>query len=123
MKLSKALSLLTDIRIAISIAILPTLRDVFFSPTLLVKPQALSRVFMAHLWLVCGEGADLRSRDIKSHLITLNTHGSVLDVGAGWCFFLLVCLLMEDNFFFSFWQDLALAFRISIVLGYHDTLL
>ena len=89
MKLSKALSLLTDIRIAISIAILPTLRDVFFSPTLLVKPQALSRVFMAHLWLVCGEGADLRSRDIKSHLITLNAHGSVLDVGAGWCFFFL----------------------------------
>ena len=86
MKLSDALSLLTDLRLAISIAILPTLRDVFRNPTLLVRPQALSRVFMAHLWLVLGEGADLGSRDIKNDLINTNAYGSVLDVGAGWYF-------------------------------------
>ena len=44
MKLFKALSLLTDIRIAISIAILPTLRDVFLSP---LNPK-LFRVFLWH---------------------------------------------------------------------------
>ena len=89
MKLSKALSLLTDIRLAISVAILPTIRDVFRSPTLLIRPQALSRVFMAHLWLVFGDGSDLKSRDVKSHLITPNAYGSVLDIGAGCCVFLL----------------------------------
>jgi len=83
MKLSNALSLLTDLRQAITIAVLPTLRDVFHNPTLLVRPQALSRVFMAHLWLVCGEGADSRSRDIKTLLIKPNAYGSVLDIGAG----------------------------------------
>ena len=86
MKLSNALSLLSAVQQAISIAILPTLRDVYRNPTLLVKPQALSRVFMAHLWVVVGEGADLGSRDNKNQLITPNAYGSVLDVGAGWCF-------------------------------------
>ena len=86
MKLSNALSLLTDIRLAITIAILPTLRDVFRNPTLLFRPQALSRVFMAHLWVIVGDGADLRSRDVKNHLIRPNAYGSVLDIGAGQCF-------------------------------------
>ena len=83
MKLSNALSVLTDLRLAISIAILPTLRDVFHNPSLLFKPQSLSRVFMAHLWLVFGDGSNTRSRDIKYQLINPNAHGSVLDVGAG----------------------------------------
>jgi hypothetical protein len=84
MKLSNALSLLTDIWLAIKIAVLPTLRDVFHKPTLLFSPQALSRVFMAHLWLVIGEGADSGSRDVRHQLIYPNAYGSVLDVGAGW---------------------------------------
>jgi hypothetical protein len=84
MKLSNALSLLTDLRFAITIALLPTLRDVFHNPSLLVRPQALSRVFMAHLWVVYGDGADHRSRDVKHHLINPNAYGSVLDIGAGW---------------------------------------
>ena len=86
MKLSKALSLLTDLRFAITIAIIPTLRDVFRNPTLLIRPQALSRVFMAHLWVVYGDGSDSRSRDVKHHLINPNAYGSVLDIGAGWFF-------------------------------------
>lgn len=89
MKLSNALSVLTDLRIAFTIAMLPTLRDVLRSPTLLLRPQALSRVFMAHLWGIYGDGSDLNSRDVKSDLITPNAHGSVLDVGAGWYFFVL----------------------------------
>ena len=87
MKLSNALSVLSALRLAISTAILPTLRDVFHNPTLLFKPQALSHVFMAHLWVVFGEGADSGSREIKNQLINSNAYGSVLDVGAGWCFF------------------------------------
>ena len=85
MKLSNALSVLNDLRLATSIAILPTLRDVFHDPTLLFKPQALSRVFMAHLWVVVGEGSDTGSRDVKYQLINPNAYGSVLDVGAGLC--------------------------------------
>ena len=97
MKLSDALSLLSDVRLAISIAILPTLRDIYRNPTLLVRPQALSRVFMAHLWVVAGEGADLNSRDIRNQLINPNACGSVLDVGAGWCFFFfLTCRLLVE---------------------------
>ena len=83
MKLTNALSVLTDLRLAITIAILPTIRDVFHKPTLLFRPQALSRVFMAHLWVVVGDGSDTRSRDIKYQLINPNAYGSVLDVGAG----------------------------------------
>ena len=101
MKLSKAFSLLTDIRLAIQIAILPTLKDVLHKPTLLFNPQALSRVFMAHLWLVLGENADLNSKDVKYQLINPNAYGSVLDVGAGWCFFFfLTCRLLNPLFFF-----------------------
>jgi hypothetical protein len=87
MKLSNAFSLLTDLRFAITIAILPTLRDIYRNPTLLVRPQALSRAFMANLWLVFGDGTDLNSRDVKDHLIKPNAYGSVLDIGAGWRFF------------------------------------
>ena len=98
MKLSNALSLLTDLRLAITIAILPTLRDVFHNPILLVKPQALSRVFMAHLWMVIGDGADSRSRDVKHHLINTNAYGSVLDIGAGRLVY--VCVFVFSSFFF-----------------------
>ena len=78
--------MLTDLRLAITIAILPTLKDVFHKPTLLFRPRALSQVFMAHLWVVIGETSDTGSRDIKNQLINPNAYGSVLDVGAGWCF-------------------------------------
>ena len=80
MKLSNALSVLTDLQFAITVAILPTLKNVFHKPTLLFKPQALSRVFMAHLWVVVGDFADTK---IKYQLITSNAYGSFLDVGAG----------------------------------------
>jgi hypothetical protein len=83
MKLSKALSLLTAIRFAITTAALPTLGDIIRNPTLLVRPQALSRAFMANLWAVFGDRMDPN----QSHLIKPNAYGSVLDIGAGWCFF------------------------------------
>ena len=90
MRLSNAFSLLTDLRLAITVAILPTVRDVFRNPTLLVRPQALSRAFMANLWLVFGDGVNLNSKDVKHGLIALNAYGSVLDVGAGWYFLILI---------------------------------
>jgi len=89
MKLSNGLSLLIDLRFAITVALLPTLKDVFRNPTLLLRPQTLSRVFMANLWVVFGDGTDLNAREVKNDLITPNAYGSVLDIGAGECSFLL----------------------------------
>ena len=88
MKISNAFSLLTDLRFAITIALSPTLKDIFHNPSLLFRPQSLSRVFMAHLWVVFGDGIDQNSKDVKKHLITPNAYGSVLDIGAGSRFFL-----------------------------------
>lgn len=84
MKLSNALSVLTDIRLAIGIALFPTLEDIVRNPTLLVRPKALSRAFMAHLWAVVGDGMNPNI----NHLINPNAYGCVLDIGAGSCFFL-----------------------------------
>ena len=87
MKISNAFNLLTDLRFAITIALLPTLKDIFHNPSLLFRPQSLSRVFMAHLWVVFGDGIDQNSKDVKIHLIAPNAYGSVLDIGAGSYFF------------------------------------
>ena len=94
MRLSNAFSLLAHLRHAIMVAILPTIRDVFRNPTLLVRPQALSRAFMANLWLVFGDGIDLNSKDVRRDLIAPNAYGSVLDVGAGW--YLLILTGIHD---------------------------
>ncbi|KAF8797826.1 hypothetical protein BYT27DRAFT_7204029 [Phlegmacium glaucopus] len=83
MKLSNALGVLTDLRLAISFALLPTLKDVFRNPILLLRPQTLSRAFMANLWEAIGDGVDQNGRDVKIDLITPNAYGSVLDIGAG----------------------------------------
>ena len=88
MKFSNVFNLLTDLWLAISIALLPTLKDIFQNPSLLFRPQSLSRVFMANVWVVFGDYKDQSSKDVKKHLITPNAYGSVLDIGAGSCFFL-----------------------------------
>ncbi|KIM43895.1 hypothetical protein M413DRAFT_442966 [Hebeloma cylindrosporum] len=83
MKLSNALSLLTDLRIGISIAIIPTLKAILWNPTLLFRPRALSRIFMANLWMTFGPGVDSSAKAVKEGLITPNAYGIVLDIGAG----------------------------------------
>ena len=83
MKLSAALSILSDLRFAIQVAILPTLRAILHSPSLLLRPHALSRTFMANLWVSFGPGSDENGRPTKQRLITPNAYGVVLDLGAG----------------------------------------
>jgi hypothetical protein len=84
MKLSNALSLLTDLQLGISVAIIPTLKAILWNPTLLFRPHALSRVFFAHLWKMFGPGVDDNGKSVKEGLITPNAYGVVLDIGAGW---------------------------------------
>ncbi|CAL1702745.1 unnamed protein product [Somion occarium] len=83
MKLSVSVGLLQDLRFAISIALLPTLRTVLHSPLLLFRPHALSRKFMSHVWAQYGNGIDGNTQGIKESLIKPNVRGVVFDIGAG----------------------------------------
>ncbi|KAF8881595.1 hypothetical protein BD779DRAFT_1648469 [Infundibulicybe gibba] len=84
MKLSAAFGPLQGIRFAIQTALVPTLREIFRSPSLIFRPAALSQVFMAHVWFTVADGADEGGRPTKEDLITPNAHGVVLDLGAGY---------------------------------------
>jgi len=83
MKLANAFALLTDLRLAISTAIFPTLKSILCQPTLLVKPQEVSRIFMSHVWEAFANGVDEGGSGVKKNLITPNANGVVLDIGAG----------------------------------------
>lgn len=83
MKLSAALSILTDLRLAVQIALPPTIRAILKSPSLIFQPSAVSRLFMDKLWLVVGPAADEGGSEVKQNLITPNAYGVVLDIGAG----------------------------------------
>jgi len=83
MKLSAAFSILLDLHFAIQIAFMPTLYTVLDSSSLLLRPSVLSRIFMAKLWIVVGNGVDTNGRPVKQQLITPNAYGVVLDIGAG----------------------------------------
>jgi hypothetical protein len=94
MKLTAAFSLLQDLRIAIQTASLPTIYALINSPSLLFNPIAVSRLFMANIWVQFGRFVDEAGRAVKEDLIPPNAHGVVLDIGAGnsrsirlyWCF-------------------------------------
>jgi hypothetical protein len=64
-------------------AFLPTLKDLYHNPRLALHPSALSRVFMAHVWVVFGAGTDEGGRQVKLGLIPPHARGVVLDIGAG----------------------------------------
>jgi SAM-dependent methyltransferase len=85
MKITNALVILLDLSYAISVALLPTLRDIFCSPSLLLHPQALSRTFFAHLWTSISAGVDETYAASKSRLLSSGSlaSGIVLDIGAG----------------------------------------
>ncbi|ETW76677.1 hypothetical protein HETIRDRAFT_328108 [Heterobasidion irregulare TC 32-1] len=83
MKLSAAFGLVVDFRYAISVAFLPTIRAIFRSPSLLLRPQTISQVFMSHVWRTFGDLVDEGGRDAKQSLVPNNAYGTVLDVGAG----------------------------------------
>lgn len=83
MKLSNALAPLADLYYAISVSLWPTIVDIYTSPSLLLHPTALSRIVMAHIWVLFANPTDEGGRPAKQGLITPNAHGVVLDVGAG----------------------------------------
>lgn len=83
MKLSNALSPLTDLRYAIGASLWPTILDIYNSPSLLFRPVALSQIVMAHIWVLFGSPTDEGARPTKNALITPNACGVVLDIGAG----------------------------------------
>jgi len=83
MRLTAALGLLTDLRLATGAALWPTILAVWHAPWLLFQPHALSRLFMSHVWNLFGNGVDEAGRDAKQALITPYAYGVVLDLGAG----------------------------------------
>ncbi|TRM59778.1 S-adenosyl-L-methionine-dependent methyltransferase [Schizophyllum amplum] len=83
MNFSAILGLLTDLYLAFKFALVPSLLDTARQPSLLIRPIALSRIFMAHVWTAFGPGVDENSRLEKQKLITPYAHGVVLDAGAG----------------------------------------
>ena len=57
-------------------------------PSLLVRPQALSRTFFAEVWIPFGDGIDGNTKEIKEKLIRPHAYGTVLELGAGKFLFL-----------------------------------
>lgn len=83
MQLSQLFSLLSDLRFAIRAAAIPTLKAIYNAPRLLLRPRELSRIFMAYVWDVYGDGTDDAGKIVKEGLITRYARGIVLDMGAG----------------------------------------
>ncbi|RDX50754.1 S-adenosyl-L-methionine-dependent methyltransferase, partial [Lentinus brumalis] len=83
MKISAALAILQDLRFAIQAAFVPTVVAVLKSPLLIIQPHEISRIFMSHVWKLFGNGVDENGRPVKEQLIRANSHGVVLDIGAG----------------------------------------
>jgi hypothetical protein len=83
MKLSASLGLTSDLRAAFCVATLPTLKAICREPSLIIRPTALSRTFMAVVWDVFAAPTDKSARPTKLALISPHARGAVLDIGAG----------------------------------------
>jgi hypothetical protein len=83
MKLSAAFALFTDLSLGVRAAIGPTFHAVLSTPSLLLRPMAIRRLLMAHVWNVFGDLVDEGSRPVKHALVTRYAYGVVLDIGAG----------------------------------------
>lgn len=83
MKLSNALGLVGQIRFTLSLALIPTLKAIFWRPILLFRPGEVSRIFMSHVWVPFGDGIDENEKEAKTALIAPHAEGVVLDIGAG----------------------------------------
>jgi hypothetical protein len=83
MKLSAAFEILIDLTMAIRAALPSTLSAMWSDPILLVRPTALSRIFMASVWIAFGDSVDVGARRVKEALIAADAFGVVLDLGAG----------------------------------------
>lgn len=82
MKLGNIISPLNDLRYAFFTAIAPTLRTLLKSPSILLHPKQLSRLFFSHVWTLFADHIDAGGRDSKLGLIK-DVRGIILDIGAG----------------------------------------
>lgn len=69
MKLSAAFGLISDLRAAIGVATLPTLKAVYREPSLVLRPTSVSRIFMAAVWNAFAGPTDEGARAPKLTLI------------------------------------------------------
>ncbi|KAF8120284.1 hypothetical protein EV363DRAFT_130196 [Boletus edulis] len=83
MPIFKRFGLLSDLYIALQLALTPTLRHIWATPSLIFHPTAISRIFMSYVWTAFGAGIDENNVQLKTSLITKNAYGVVLDLGAG----------------------------------------
>ncbi|KAF5391457.1 hypothetical protein D9757_002050 [Collybiopsis confluens] len=79
MKLSAAFALFNDLVLAVQVAFIPTLRDVYNQPSMIFH---ISHTFMAHVWTAFAAPTDENGREVKSALLR-EARGTVLDLGAG----------------------------------------
>ena len=75
--------MLQDMFLAVKFALVPTIRTIRTSPKLLLEPRAISRIFMANVWVPFGDGIDQNSKKVKEDLVTKYATGVVLEIGAG----------------------------------------
>jgi hypothetical protein len=83
MRFSNIIAIVTDLRLSIQQAIIPTLIAIIKSPTLIFRPRALSRIFFYHVWTLFGPAINTNLNEMKSNLISPYAKGVVLDIGAG----------------------------------------
>ncbi|TBU27139.1 hypothetical protein BD311DRAFT_724863 [Dichomitus squalens] len=83
MKFFATFGLLEDVRAAIQTAFVPTLVAILRDPILVFRPHEVSRIFMAYVWRLFGDGVDGNARPVKEELLPANCYGVVLDIGAG----------------------------------------
>ncbi|KAJ7155552.1 S-adenosyl-L-methionine-dependent methyltransferase [Mycena crocata] len=83
MRLSASFGLISDLRAAFGVATLPTLKAICHEPSLVLRPTALSRTFMAAVWAAFAAPTDEGARPAKLSLISPHAIGAVLDIGAG----------------------------------------
>jgi len=83
MKLSRAFSVLEDLRLSFQASFWPTLVAVIKAPLLIFRPSALKRLMFFEVWKKYGRFADEGGSEVKKVLITPYAKGIVLDLGAG----------------------------------------
>ncbi|PPQ97688.1 hypothetical protein CVT26_001871 [Gymnopilus dilepis] len=83
MKLKAIFEFLNQIWGVTKIGAPPTLKAVLSSPSILLKPTTLSRIFFSHIWAAMTGGMDDWAKELKEEIITPNAEGIVLDIGAG----------------------------------------
>lgn len=83
MSVLERFGLLQDFYLALKLAFLPTLWQIWVTPSLLFRPTEISRIFFSHVWAAFGPGIDGNNVQLKTSLITPNAYGVVLDIGAG----------------------------------------